>query len=235
MIIDAHAHIGVPLETIKGARQVLDIADRFGVQWMGLSMGPLMLRNPTRKQVRESNDHVLRLMKHWPDRFAGYCYLNPKHGRSSRDELHRCYDAGMRGIKLWIACGCDDPLVFPVVEWAIELQVPILQHTWHLAGGNPVWHSRPDQLVTLAQRYRQATFIMAHVGGNWAYGARAVRHCENILVDTSGGNPELGQMERALEYLGPHRILFGTDAHGRSFASQLARIDSAKLSAGSAS
>ena len=230
MIIDAHAHIGVPLDTPKRTQHLLDVAERFDIQWLCLSMGPRVYVNPTRQQVRASNDHVLKLMRRWPQRFAGYCYLNPRHGRFSLDELVRCVDGGMCGIKLWISCACNHRAVYPIVEHAIELAVPILQHTWKITAGNEDYHSEPKQMAELAERYPQASLIMAHAGGNWQYGVRAIRHCPNVCIDTSGGNPVDGMLEMALEQLGPDRILFGSDAQDRSFASQLARVDSARMS-----
>ena len=228
--IDAHAHVGVPFDKPKRTRHLLDLADRFGIQWLWISMGPLVHYSPTQRQVRESNDHVLRLMKRWPNRFVGYCYLNPKHGRACRRELLRCVKAGMRGIKLWMACACDSPLVFPIVEDAIELGQPIMQHTWKITAGNEKNHSQPQQMANLAARFPQATFIMAHAGGNWDYGVRAIHPYPNVLIDTSGGNPTQGIVEMALRRLGPNRIIFGSDASGRSFASQLAKIHGAAIS-----
>jgi len=135
----------------------------------------------------------------------------------------------MRGIKLWICRHCDDPGNFPIVERAIELGVPILQHTFIKATGNYETESTPWHLVNLAQRYPEASFIMAHSGGDWLRGLRIVRHVENIGVDVCGGHPERGQAELAVELLGAERVIFGSDAGGRSFASQLAKVIGADI------
>jgi predicted TIM-barrel fold metal-dependent hydrolase len=109
------------------------------------------------------------------------------------------------------------------------LDIPILQHSWLKTGGNESNETEPRQMASLAQRYPQAKLIMAHCGGAWEYGIKAVRRWPNVIVDTSGANPTQGFLEMALRDLGPERIIFGTDAPLRSFASQIAKVDAAKM------
>ncbi len=229
MIIDIHCHIRTPITEPRPLRRTLEIASRFGIQWLATSMGTTFRPTPTRDEIRRDNDHVLALMREYPDRVVGYCYLNPHHGEFCLKELARCVEAGMRGIKLWVASLADDPEVFPIVERAIELDVPLLQHAWKKTTGNMKHESEPRHVAELARRYPQARIIMAHAGGMWEYGIKAVRRYPNVTVDLSGGNPTDGLLETALRELGPQRIAFGSDADCRSFGSQLAKVDAARL------
>ena len=231
MIIDMHCHIMDDPDADRAKiDQLLAIAARFDIQRLVTSMGRDLVVQPTAEQIREANDHVISLVKGWPGRIFGYCYLNPQLGRTAcLDELQRCIDAGLIAIKLWVACACDQPEVFPIVERALDLDIAILQHTWLKTGGNDPAESEPRQLAHLAERYPQAKLIMAHCGGAWEYGIKAARRYPNIIVDTSGANPTQGFLEMALRDLGPERIIFGTDAPLRSFASQMAKIDAVKL------
>jgi predicted TIM-barrel fold metal-dependent hydrolase len=70
---------------------------------------------------------------------------------------------------------------------------------------------------------------MAHSGGDWQRGIRIIRHTPNIVADICGGNPEQGQTELAVRLLGAERVVFGSDANGRSFASQLAKVAGADV------
>jgi predicted TIM-barrel fold metal-dependent hydrolase len=71
---------------------------------------------------------------------------------------------------------------------------------------------------------------MAHLNGCNPRGVEDVRTCENIYVDTSGGDPETGMVELAVERLGAHRVIYGSDAPIRHFGVTLAKVLGARLS-----
>jgi predicted TIM-barrel fold metal-dependent hydrolase len=123
------------------------------------------------------------------------------------------------------------PNVDAICERAAELNAPILQHTFFRTGGNRAGESSPDDLARLAARHREVTFIAAHAGLNWERGIRAVAEEPNVLVDTCGFDPEMGFTEMAVQWLGAGRVVYGSDAAGRSFASQLAKVHGADISA----
>ena len=83
-------------------------------------------------------------------------------------------------------------------------------------------------LAALAERHPTAKLICGHTGGDWEQGIRAVRAQPNISVDLGGGDPVAGITEMAVRELGPERVLYGSDAPGRSFASQLAKVHGAE-------
>jgi hypothetical protein len=130
----------------------------------------------------------------------------------------------MVGVKLWVAGHADATALDPIVERATELKAVVFQHTWIKITGNLTGESTPMQLATLAARHPNAKFICGHTGGDWEQGIRAVRAHSNISVDLGGGDPVAGITEMAVLELGPQRIVFGSDAPGRSFASQLAKV-----------
>ena len=230
-IWDAHVHLdggtGTPSDR---ARFLLKYADRMGMRRLILCMGPKFQPDPTPQQLREQNDAVLEAIQVAPDRFLGFVYLNPKHPEASLQEIERCVVQGpMVGIKLWIAMRCHEPALAPLMRRAAELRLPVLQHTFFRLGGNFPGESSPDDLVQLAARHPQVNFICAHTGADWERGIRAVRAQKNIWVDICGSDPTAGFVEMAVRELGYHRVIFGSDASGRSFASQLAKVLSAGL------
>jgi predicted TIM-barrel fold metal-dependent hydrolase len=105
----------------------------------------------------------------------------------------------------------------------------VLQHTWFKATGNMPTESEPKHLLALARRHPQVNFIMAHAGGDWERGLRLVKDQPNILPDTCGNDPEAGFTELAVKLLGANRLVFGSDATGRSLASQLAKVAFAEI------
>lgn len=232
-IWDVHAHLsGVPGRTPdERMAGLIAYADRMGVSRLCVFMGMEFEYDPSPERIRRDNDEVLQALSHWHHRAFGFVYLNPKHTEASLAELDRCVrDGPMVGVKLWVAQRCYGPELDPVVARATELKAPILQHTWIKITGNLPGESTPMDLAELAARHPEAVFICGHTGGDWELGIRAVRPHRNIYVDLGGGDPSAGFTEMAVRELGAERVLYGSDAGGRSFASQLAKVMGARIS-----
>jgi predicted TIM-barrel fold metal-dependent hydrolase len=226
-IWDVHTHLaGIAGNTPESRLgRLLEFADRMGIARLCVYMGMTWSYDPSPADLRQQNDDVLAAISKYPDRAFGFVYLSPKHVRESLDELNRCVaDGPMVGVKLWVAEHADAPELDAIVERATELKAVVFQHTWIKITGNLPGESTPMQLATLAARHPNAKFICGHTGGDWEQGIRAVRPHANISVDLGGGDPVAGITEMAVRELGPQRILFGSDAPGRSFASQLAKV-----------
>ena len=231
MIIDCHVHID-PNETPTDQRgaELLRFADRMGIDKLCASV-LIGGEQPTPEQVQESNDIVWQAVQQHPDRFIGMCYVNPCYLYHSLEELDRCIASGpFRGVKLWCAMHSDQPNLDPVADRAAELGAPILQHTWIKTTGNLAFEPEPRHLAALAERHPQTNFILGHSGGNWERGLKTVIGCENVHPELAGGDPEMGQTEMAARLLGAHRVVFGSDAAGRSYASQLSKVAGADVS-----
>lgn len=232
-IWDVHGHLsGVPGRTPdERMAALIAYADRMGVARITVFMGMGWAYEPTVEKMRQENDEVIQALSHWHHRAFGFVYLNPQFVEESLQELDRCVAHGpLLGIKLWVAKHCNAPELDPIVKRATELQIPVLQHTWIKIGGNLPGESTPMELAELAARHPGATFICGHTGGDWELGIRAVRACPNVLVDLGGGDPTAGFTEMAVRELGAERVLYGSDIGGRSFASQLAKVEGARIS-----
>ncbi len=226
-IWDVHTHLsGVPGRTPdERMAQLIGFADRMGIERLCVFMGMKWSYDPSPDDMREQNDDVLAALERWQHRAFGFVYLNPNHVEASLAELDRCVrDGPMVGVKLWVARHCNTPELDPIVKRATELKAPVLQHTYIKATGNLPGESTPMDLAELAGRHPEACFIAAHSGGDWELGIRAIRHCKNVSVDLCGSDPTAGFTEMAVRELGAERVLYGSDAGGRSFASQLAKV-----------
>jgi predicted TIM-barrel fold metal-dependent hydrolase len=232
MIWDVHGH----LSGISGATpeermaRVIAYADRMGVERICVYMGMKFLYDPTPAELRQQNDELLQAISHYHDRAFGFVYLNPNHIDVSMQELERCVANGpMVGVKLWVAKRCNSPELDPLIKRITELQAPILQHTWYKTKGNLPGESTSEDLAELARRHPQAKIICGHTGGDWRLGIRAIRDVPNVVVDTGGSDPTTGFVEMAVRELGESRVIFGSDVPGRSFASQLAKVQGAEV------
>jgi predicted TIM-barrel fold metal-dependent hydrolase len=233
MIWDCHCHFSgvtgsTPEERIA---KLLEFADRMSIERICLSMGLNWSHDPSPADLRKQNDEVLRAVAKFPNRVFGFVYLSPKHVEVSLAELDRCVrDGPMVGVKLWVAKRCNVPELDSIVRRAVELKAIILQHTYVKTTGNLPGESTPADLAELAQRHPDATFICGHTGGNVELGVPAIRNCKNVYADLCGSDPRAGLTELAVRQLGAKRVLYGSDAGGRSFASQLAKIYGADIS-----
>jgi len=231
-IWDFHCHLsGVPGNTPEARLgKLLEYADRLGITRLCLSMGLEFSYDPSPEQMRQANDEVLRAVRAHPDRAFGLVYLNPRHTQASLDELNRCVrDGPVVGVKLWVAQHCNAPELDPIIARAAELKAPVLQHTWLKITGNLPGESTPMELAELAARHPGATLVCGNTGGDWEAGIPAIRPFPNVYADLAGGDPTAGFTEMAVRELGAERVLYGSDAGGRSFASQLAKVFGADL------
>ena len=232
-VIDCHAHLIHHSSSayLERDRKLIDAADKLGIDQLCCSL--LTPKRPaTAEGFRECNLWVAEAMKRFPGRVLGYCYVNPSCGREALDDIRRCVeDRGFMGVKLYNEHRCTEPVVFPIVELAIELRVPILHHAGH--GHRPI-PKQPNisdggHLAELGQRYPEARIICAHIGGggDWEWTIKALRHADNVFLDTSGSVTDEGIVDMAVEVLGVDRVLFGCDM---SMTAGVGKLRAARLS-----
>ena len=227
---DPHVHLSGAGTVRQRVASLLKYADRLRVERLIVHMGRSWTSHPTPDDMRRQNDDVLEAIACAPDRVMGFVYLNPQHGPESLAEIERCVAKGpMIGIKLWIAVVCNRPELDPIAKRAAELRVPIMQHAYRRTLENMPDESDPSHVAELAARHPQTKFICAHTGNDWERGIRMIRAAKNVWSDISGCDPTAGLVEMAVRELGPSRVLYASDAGGRTFASQLAKVYSAGL------
>lgn len=236
MIIDAHVHIGrsfgawrsddAEADLVQTAREVG--IDRLLVSSLG-NTG--YIHYPTPDEMRDANDHVLESIARFPGVIDGWCYVTSEHITESLEEIRRCVaDGPMIGIKLWIARKASDPSLDAIVGAAERLKVPILQHAFYKTPGNLPDESNGADVAEMARRHPEARILMAHLYGVTERGVQDIAPYPNVYLDTSGSDPEAGLLEYAVATLGVERIVFGSDAPGRDFGIQLAKVIGADLS-----
>jgi uncharacterized protein len=232
--IDIHTHpfYRDDARGYEGAAELLRRARSHGIVHV-VALGDVLAfgRSPDAKQIRRINDETAELMRRHRGFVTGFCYLNPTLGaKAVRDEVERRAAQGFKGIKLEIANNARDLSMRPVMEAARAHRLVVLQHAWSMTKiRQRSFHTDPEDVATLARRFPDVRIIMAHLTGDGVRGVLAVRDCPNVVVDTSGAAPEAGIVEFAVQQLGAHRILYGSDVPIRDFAVALARITGSRL------
>ena len=225
-IADVHVHIREAGEMAA----LVERGARFGIRWFGVSAVFVGGFDPSPEQCREGNDAVLAARERHGAAVLPFCYVNPRHTDEALAEIDRCVAAErMVGVKLWMALRASDERAAAVARHAAALGVPVLQHAWYNRLGNRPTESTPADVAVLARRVPEATIIMAHLFGGGCRGVADIAPCPNVLADCCGGEPEVGRLEHAVAVLGAGRILFGSDAAGRSHATQLAKVAGARI------
>ena len=155
-VIDLHNHVGRygHLAMDDDPERFVRIMDAAGVDracvfciWYG--------------DARRANDMTARLVATHPDRFIGAAYVTPNYPEEMLPELERAFDLpGMKYVKLYPTYHAgrviDDPVFFPVFEWADERGLAVMSH-------HNDW-PQPLRYVGLAKRYPNVKWVIAHAG-----------------------------------------------------------------------
>ncbi len=183
-----------------------------------------------------TNEEVAALVKMHPDKFIGFASVCPTeliYGKSvltkgsvekAVEKLRRAVeDLGLRGLKLiqpFQHFYPNDTEVYPLYEEVRRLKIPILIHT---GGEDPpglIKYCNPLYLDDVAKSFPEIPIVAAHMGsyphGVWFKEMMTVTEANrNMHVDLSALRSEeligMKLLERAIEYLGSERILFGSD------------------------
>ncbi len=239
MMIDIHTHppkrnlFGESFDPEGAAQALLAEMNPYGISKAGL-LGNNCYPFQTEASVREVNDFTLEVVRRHPERFFGFCFINPGNDPAFiREELDRCLSLPeFYAVKLEVCVNCRSSRLDLVMERAIAHRAVVLQHSWYVN----TWEmspaemkhqanrSEPHDVADLARRFPEGRIIMAHMEGCGVRGILDIAELPNVWVDTSGSQPFSGTLEYAIEILGSERILFGSDLLGRGLAGQLGRI-----------
>ena len=135
--------------------------------------------------MRTGNDMNLEAARQHPDRLLAYAVPDPNLASRVRDEMQRCIDAGVRGIKFHT--GLHDypfagPGYVPAFELADKHRLPLISHGV----------DSPDVLRRhRAHAYPNAHFIVAHAGAGRRHPEadpinEVAREEPNVYLDTAG-------------------------------------------------
>jgi hypothetical protein len=226
MIIDSHTHVDVvpSLGWYDTADKLVKRMDEAGVAMAAIS-GYLNAPGPNPDSLR----NIARAVEKYPDRLIGYARLDPWYGEECIRTLeHAVFELGLRGVKLLPPHYTLYPfgeLTVNLVRRAGELGLPVLFHS-----GDEIM-SLPYQIGRLAEKCPDTTIILAHIGGFFS-GHAALDVAErnpNVLVDTCE-IPFPDMIRKAVDRLGPEKVLFGTDAPCCDIQLEIKKVELAGLS-----
>lgn len=220
MILDFHCHYSPSFFRYREYRMEIDALagdmDRHGIGQAVLSAAGEYAAYDTGAGNRFIADAVLR----YPERFIGFATINPWARHAGVEALRRAQDDGLAGLLLHpILQGfeANDPLVFPLVETALALGMPV-----YVTGGAP-YLAMPYKIADLAGRYPEGRFIMGHAGWDFHFDVPyCLEACPNLWAETSKNG--LANLEALARKFGASRLLFGSDQPFSSYAGEIEKI-----------
>ncbi len=202
--IDAHTHIGnfggwAGLSFTK--ERLIEQMDEFEVEKPFLC--PSNFQN---------NDDVVDAVQAYPDRIVPFVWVNPALDDVEKKLEKYINQEGFKGIKmqpLFDSFVADDPVVYPVMDFARAYNVPVFIHC-----GHPPF-SLPWSIALLAEQYPDVKVTMIHMGhGHGVYidaSLKMARRYNNLYLEMSG-MPMGSKIKEAYETVGSDRIMFGIDS-----------------------
>jgi len=180
----------------------------------------------TRTGVKISNADTAGWVRKYPDTFIGYGSVDPWKGKAAVDEVKRCADLGLRGMKFQQAIQAFNPTnsrFFPIYEACNRLNLPVIFHggTTAISAGSPgggglmLEYCKPIPYIDeIAARYPELRIIIAHPAWPWHDDQLAVmRHKGNVYMDLSGWAPKYfpESIIQNVNTLVQDKVFFGSD------------------------
>ncbi len=184
--------------------------------------------DPDYPSIEQKNRTYFEATQRHPGRLFSLCGVDPR--RKHAADLFRkgVQEWGMLGLKLHPTAGYypHDPACYPVYEAAREMNVPVIIHSGSEPAPLRSMYSQPKYIDAVAADFPEVTFIIAHCGHGWYREAVDLASMKpNLFCDFSGWQVEylthpdyfFEALRFALDFLGPWRVLFGTDGPAYTF------------------
>jgi uncharacterized protein len=205
MIIDALVFLG------EGLHLSLSVDDL--LTWMDEAQVDIAVASPVDHFLAvhnfEGNQYVLNAVSDHSGRLVGLAAANPWFGQAAVVELQRALCSGLCGLMLhplYQGFRLCDPIVNPLLEVAVDFNVPVYAHTGTAGIAEPL------HVVELSRRFPDLRFVMVHSGSS--------DYCEdvifakpylnNIWLETSRNGP--GNYQNFKAHQLTDKIVFGSSA-----------------------
>ena len=221
--IDNHCHLGPyglffqPGNTAEGLVRTMDR--------VGISQACVFSTLAITIDVRAGNDLSLVAARAFPDRLLAYAAVDPNRGeREIEDELARCLDVGVRGIKLHTSLAdhpFDGPGYAPALACADAHRLPLIGHG---VGGS-------ETLRRVARAHPNAHIIVAHAGAGGASARdpdggvyQVAREEPNVYLDTTSSTGRFGIFAAVVRSVGAGKLVYGSDMPWMCASHQVGRV-----------
>ena len=226
-IVDCHIHAKPTENYAAELSRLIFRMENHGISKAVISdLGDGWKAFPDYDTLMTANERLREAALNSDGRLEYLVYINPQ--LPDWKDIFDRFIADACGVKLWISLRSEKyglERTKEVLELAAEHDKAVLIHTFDRTDVRSAGEVGIADVITLAKAVPECRIVAAHAGGNWRKAIAAASEIpENVVFDISGGYPERTMVNRLLSAFGCDRILYGSDAYGRSFGSQLSKI-----------
>jgi predicted TIM-barrel fold metal-dependent hydrolase len=207
LIVDGLTILGTSISGYQlGAEELLA-----SMESNGIDKSVIVPVQPKTYRLEPQNEAIAVTQMRYPDRFIGFCRVDPRQGEDAVTELRRCVlQLGLKGLMLHPmeeGYTINEDHAVRVVKEAGSLGVPTI-----IAAGYP-WVAHALQIRSVAEQAEEATIIMSHGGQINISGLAqadaflAMEMCGNLYIGTNGVYRQ-DFLEDCIGAFGPERVLF---------------------------
>jgi uncharacterized protein len=223
MIIDCHCHAGTG-DGLTGPWDTRSSLSTYTKRAIEAGITHTIVFPVFNSDYRVANRNVYNIIRHSPERFTGFAFVNPVRDKNHEYSMIReaVESFGFRGIKVHRH---DGKISRAICDVAKHYTIPVL---YDIMGDTPA-------VQILADEYPDVNFIIPHLGSfadDWRSQTSFIdilAKSPNIFTDTSGVR-RFDLLLSAIRKAGAHKILFGTDGAWLHPALELYKIKLLKLS-----
>jgi predicted TIM-barrel fold metal-dependent hydrolase len=164
------------------------------------------------------NTPAIEAVRRYPDRLRAYCSVNPNYPEAlerdlaaldapAQDPLIPNIFVGFKFLPDYHGVALVDDRYRPAWEYANEKALLVLTHTW---GGSPL--DGPDVIRQVAADFPRVKLLLGHsCHGAWDAAVALAQEFDNIYLELTALFDDRGILEKFVDEVGSHRMLFGTD------------------------
>ncbi len=212
LVIDSHAHmshndsdgVGYMWQKQSDAKGIVDRNKRIGIDltcispWLGIWA-----------DYENGNEILLDAIKQFPKEILGYAALDPNYVTDWDNEIKKVHlEYGFKGMKPYNpknGIPYNSPKYDKWYQFGHEHNLFALMHM------SPNFKA---EMLEIAGKYHNITFILAHSGSSFAVAREHVEIAKqrpNVVLEITLTSVTLGVIEYMVKEVGADRVLFGTD------------------------
>lgn len=228
LVIDSHTHFGgYPWQKAYDTDFILRKMDRIGVNKACISSLLAVIID-----FDLGNKQIDKLVKEHPDRFFGYCVVNPHYPQSIEEMDVYLNKPGFIGVKIHPhvhKCPVKSHRYKHIWETSATKGTVVLSHTEY-----PSVNCDPLMFGQIAKSYPSVPIILGHSGVSPEGFLRSIevaKSYNNIYLELCNEySHHLGEVEYAVKSVGSSRVLFGSDFACEDIGAQIGPILFAEIS-----